>query len=116
LPVASACFSTAQPELFGLISFERRRAGTKRWNDRWSGTSKRKITRVVFTKPKEANMANDPVIQIAVSPGTQEFPDEVYLLYQSGAVFHGSLSEEGWKWNEVPLPQGKAFQPPSSGR
>ena len=23
-----------------------------------------------------------------------EFPDEVYLLYQSGAVFHGSLSEE----------------------
>ena len=32
--------------------------------------------------------------QIAVSPGTEEFPDEVYLLYQSGAVFHGSLSEE----------------------
>ena len=39
-------------------------------------------------------MADDRVIQIAVSPGTQEFPDEVYLLYQSGAVFHGSLSEE----------------------
>jgi hypothetical protein len=49
-------------------------------------------------------MADDRVIQIAVSPGTQEFPDEVYLLYQSGAVFHGSLSEEGWKWNEVSLP------------
>ena len=32
-------------------------------------------------------MADDRVIQIAVSPGTQEFPDEVYLLYQSGAVF-----------------------------
>ena len=56
-------------------------------------------------------MADDRVIQIAVSPGTQEFPDEVYLLYQSGAVFHGSLSEEGWKWNEVSLPQGKAFHP-----
>ena len=25
-------------------------------------------------------MADDRVIQIAVSPGTQEFPDEVYLL------------------------------------
>ena len=48
----------------------------------------------VFTEPKETNMADDRVIQIAVSPGTQEFPDEVYLLYQSGAVFHGSLSEE----------------------
>ena len=72
--------------------------------------------RVVFTKPKEASMADDRVIQIAVSPGTQEFPDEVYLLYQSGAVFHGSLSEEGWKWNEVSLPQGKAFHPTSSGR
>ena len=58
-------------------------------------------------------MADDRVIQIAVSPGTQEFPDEVYLLYQSGAVFHGSLSEEGWKWNEVSLPQGKAFLPSS---
>ena len=58
-------------------------------------------------------MADDRVIQIAVSPGTQEFPDEVYLLYQSGAVFHGSLSEEGWKWNEVSLPQGKAFHPTS---
>ena len=56
-------------------------------------------------------MADDRVIQIAVSPGTQEFPDEVYLLYQSGAVFHGSLSDEGWKWNEVSLPQGKAFHP-----
>jgi len=31
-------------------------------------------------------------------------------------VFHGSLSEEGWKWNEVSLPQGKAFHPPGSGR
>jgi hypothetical protein len=72
--------------------------------------------RVVFTKPKEASMADDRVIQIAVSPGTQEFPDEVYLLYQSGALFHGSLSEEGWKWNEVSLPQGKAFHPTSSGR
>ena len=39
-------------------------------------------------------MADDRVIQIAVSPGTQEFPDEVYLLHQSGAVFHGSLSKE----------------------
>ena len=57
-------------------------------------------------------MADDRVIQIAVSPGTQEFPDEVYLLYQSGAVFHGSLSEEGWKWNEVSLPQGKLSIPP----
>lgn len=61
-------------------------------------------------------MADDRVIQIAVSPGTQEFPDEVYLLYQSGAVFHGSLSEEGWKWNEVSLPQGKAFLPSSFRR
>ena len=26
-------------------------------------------------------MADDRVIQIAVSPRTQEFPDEVYLLY-----------------------------------
>ena len=59
-------------------------------------------------------MADDRVIQIAVSPGTQEFPDEVYLLYQSGAVFHGSLSEEGWKWNEVSLPQGKVSFPPVS--
>jgi hypothetical protein len=39
-------------------------------------------------------MADDRVIQIAVTPGAQEFPDEVYLLYQSGEVFHGSLSEE----------------------
>jgi hypothetical protein len=61
-------------------------------------------------------MADDRVIQIAVSPGTHEFPDEVYLLYQSGAVFHGSLSEEGWKWNELSLPQGNAFHPTSSGR
>ena len=61
-------------------------------------------------------MADDRVIQIAVSPGTQELPDEVYLLYQSGAVFHGSLSEEGWKGNEVSLPQGKAFHPTGSGR
>jgi hypothetical protein len=70
----------------------------------------------LFTEPKEANMADDRVIQIAVSPGTQEFPDEVYLLYQSGAVFHGSLSEEGWKWNEVSLPQGEAFHPTSFHR
>ena len=47
-----------------------------------------------------------------MSPETQEFADEVYLLYQSGAVFQGSLSKEGWKWNEVSLPQGKASIPP----
>jgi len=43
---------------------------------------------------RSLRMADDRVIQIAVSPGTQEFPDEVYLLHQSGAVFHGSLSKE----------------------
>ena len=79
---------------------------------RCSGESLVKASRNI----SEINMADDRVIQIAVSPGTQEFPDEVYLLYQSGAVFHGSLSEEGWKWNEVSLPQGKAFLPTSFRR
>ena len=31
-----------------------------------------------------------------------------------GAVFHGSLSEEGWKWNEVFCRRGRLSFPPVS--